>query len=338
MTEGAALLLSRLPRPSDVARRLAERHGLTACVGFELELYAHPAPARPGELAAELTAEVGAGEPLFLLLEGETGPGQLEVATRPVHDPDAAVCALARLREGLERALARRGLAADWRSFPSPGLPGSALHVHLSLHDRDRRNVFRRGDGGEESPTLLRVLAGMLDTLPDLMPVFAPTEACYGRYVEVPFPGVAFSPSRACWGPDNRAAALRLPPCGAAPDARRIEHRVAGAGADPAAVLAAVLAGACVGLERAVAPRHGPTFGHPGHPLHDLPRLPGSLAEARVAFALRGRALLASFLAGPSPAADLDGPVPAQGCPIRSSFTPAPAPPPPPRAPRPRRA
>lgn len=297
-SRGMDSLAAELPKPGEVARKLAIKYGLTARVGCEIEFYVDPVPARLDWLLSKVAIEVGAAEPLFLRLEEEVGPGQLEVSTRASDDPDALASAMTRLRQELECALARQGLTIDWRSFECAQRPSCALHVHLSLHDPSGRNVFCRGETGEESLTLLRVIDGLLDTLPDLMPIFAPTENCYGRYVEVPFPNVSFSPSRVCWGPDNRAAAIRLPPLGAALDRRRIEHRVAGASADLECVLAGILIGVDVGLASTrEAPRHLPIFGHPGHPLYDLPSLPGSLAEATRAFMGRGQALLKNFSA-----------------------------------------
>ena len=57
---------------------------------------------------------------------------------------------------------------------------------------------------------------------------------------------LSYAPLAATWGHDNRTVALRVP--SGPPEARRIEHRVAGADASPYLVLAAVLAGIHHGL------------------------------------------------------------------------------------------
>ena len=54
-----------------------------------------------------------------------------------------------------------------------------------------------------------------------------------------------FAPDAVAWGWDNRLAALRVAGSGAS---RRIEHRVAGADANPYLVLAAVLGGMLQGI------------------------------------------------------------------------------------------
>ena len=56
----------------------------------------------------------------------------------------------------------------------------------------------------------------------------------------------SYAPTAPTWGYDNRTVALRVP--SGLPAARRIEHRVAGADANPYLVLAAVLAGIHHGL------------------------------------------------------------------------------------------
>ncbi len=59
-------------------------------------------------------------------------------------------------------------------------------------------------------------------------------------------------PRHVVWGYENRTAAIRIP--GGAPAARRLEHRVAGADANPYLVLAAVLGGMLAGIEDAADP------------------------------------------------------------------------------------
>jgi len=55
-----------------------------------------------------------------------------------------------------------------------------------------------------------------------------------------------------CWGYENRTAAVRIP--GGAHQARRIEHRVAGADANPYLVMAAILGAALIGIEKQLTP------------------------------------------------------------------------------------
>lgn len=70
----------------------------------------------------------------------------------------------------------------------------------------------------------------------------APHENSFRRLL----PG-AHAPSSVAWGYENRTVAVRIP--GGDPKARRIEHRVAGADANPYLVLASTPGGAFLGIE-----------------------------------------------------------------------------------------
>jgi glutamine synthetase len=81
------------------------------------------------------------------------------------------------------------------------------------------------------------------------------------------------------WGYENRTTAVRIP--GGNPKSRRIEHRVAGADANPYLVLAGILGAALVGIEdqvRPPAPFKGRAYSE------RLPKLPADWASAVNAF------------------------------------------------------
>ena len=117
---------------------------------------------------------------------------------------------------------------------------GSGLHVHLSLLDRDGRNLFGETPDGERH--LRHAVRGLQDLMAESMLVFAPNANSFRRLRPL-----TYAPTAPTWGWNNRTVALRIPPGG--PAARRIEHRVAGSDANPYLVLAAVLAGVLEGLE-----------------------------------------------------------------------------------------
>ncbi|CRK27371.1 hypothetical protein BN1723_013953, partial [Verticillium longisporum] len=89
-------------------------------------------------------------------------------------------------------------------------------------------------------------LAGILEGLPDVMPLLAPTINSYKRLVEN-----FWAPVTVSWGLEHRAASIRLiaPPT-AKPGATRFEIRVSGADTNPHFVLAAVLALGWRGVEK----------------------------------------------------------------------------------------
>lgn len=179
-------------------------------------------------------------------LIAEMGPGQFEANFHHVADPlNAADQAI--LFKRLARGVARRhGYAATFMAKPYAHESGNGFHAHFSLLDRQGRNVF--DDGTARGSRLLgHAIAGMVATMPEAMLMLAPHQNSWRRFM----PG-SHAPTCANWGYENRTVALRVPDSPGA--ARRIEHRVAGADANPYLVLAAVLAGALYGIEQALAP------------------------------------------------------------------------------------
>ncbi len=113
--------------------------------------------------------------------------------------------------------------------------------------DKDGHNVF--DDGSETgSKTLRHAVAGLLATMSDCMLIFAPHLNSYRRLA----PNM-LAPTSIAWGYENRTTAIRIP--GGPHAARRIEHRVAGADANPYLVCAAVLGGMLYGIEHKLQPQ-----------------------------------------------------------------------------------
>jgi glutamine synthetase len=82
---------------------------------------------------------------------------------------------------------------------------GNGGHVHLSVW-RDRQNLMAGGDGPFGlTPTGEAFAAGILQRLPALLALGAPSVASYLRLVPSHWAGVY-----GCWGLENREAALRM--------------------------------------------------------------------------------------------------------------------------------
>ncbi|MGH1330664.1 MAG: glutamine synthetase family protein [Paracoccaceae bacterium] len=176
----------------------------------------------------------------------ENGAGQFEINMMHVADPlQAADDAV--LFKRLVRGIARKhGLAATFMAKPYGERSGSGFHVHFSLVDENGANVFDNG-GEEGTPLMLNAVAGLLETMQENTLTFAPHENSYRRLL----PG-AHAPTSVAWGYENRTAAIRIP--GGNHKARRIEHRVAGADANPYLVVASILGGALIGIEENLQP------------------------------------------------------------------------------------
>ena len=176
----------------------------------------------------------------------ENGGGQFEINL--LHEPDPLKAAddalyFKRFVKGIAR---KYELAASFMAKPFLDRAGNGFHVHFSLLDADGRNVFDNGtaDGSE---TMRHAVGGVLALMRASSLIFAPHRNSYRRLT--PNAHVA---SEVSWGYETRAPAVRIP--GGPNAARRIEHRVAGADANPYLVLAAILGAALEGIENRIEP------------------------------------------------------------------------------------
>ncbi|MEY2342668.1 glutamine synthetase family protein [Acidithiobacillus sp. IBUN Pt1247-S3] len=241
--------------------------GLHPQVAFELEFYLIPhrdgapmapdTPHAPGNIQVYDLDSIDAQGHFFALLEescaayglpleavvSENAHGQFEVNLHYQKDALRAADDAWSLKRVVKGVAASCGYTASFMAKPYAQEAGSGQHVHVSLVDDGGNNAF-----SQNPERLQHALAGLLQVLPASVALFAPHANSYRRFQEG-----SYAPTLACWGENNRTAALRIPRSD--PVARRIEHRFAGADANPYLVLAAVLAGMVHGLrERLPAP------------------------------------------------------------------------------------
>ena len=219
------------------------------------------------EIAAACEAQ---GVPTGAAL-AECGPNQWEVNLRHVADACEACDQAIRFKRIVKGVAHRNGVEATFMAKPYADAPGSGMHLHVSVLDRDGSNVFASDDvlGND---LLKQAAAGLLDTMADGMAIFAPNANSYRRLRPE-----LYVPMNATWGYNNRGVAVRVPLSGAGD--RRLEHRVAGADANPYLVAAAVLAGMLHGIERKLAPP-APLVGNAYTQRLTAPRLPGDWPTA----------------------------------------------------------
>ncbi|MHB1103809.1 MAG: glutamine synthetase family protein [Devosia sp.] len=176
----------------------------------------------------------------------ENGPGQYEVNLKHVADAllaaDHAVL-LKRIVKGVAR---KHDYDATFMAKPYGQSAGSGMHVHFSLLDANGRNVFT-GDNGQGSGLLRHAAGGLLATMSESMAIFAPNANSFRRVTVS-----EHAPMYASWGLETRSAAIRV--VSSRREATRLEHRVAGADSNPYLVLAAILAGALLGIEERFEP------------------------------------------------------------------------------------
>lgn len=191
----------------------------------------------------------------------ETGPGVLETAlayTSAFRMADNAI-----LFKFLAKSIGmKHGVIPSFMAKPWGNLPGCSGHTHVSLQDHSGSNIFAfsdpdhpngRTDAAFEDTKFISLLAeqflaGLLDGLPDVMPMLVPTINGYKRLVG----GEAYwAPNAVTYGYDSRGCSVRIiSPPSVAPAATRFEVRVPGADMNPYFALSAIFKLGFRGIEK----------------------------------------------------------------------------------------
>ncbi len=303
---GGPIFADPRARLEGMLKRL-NRLGLRPVVAVELEFYLLDARRRPGrapqpprssltgrredstqvyslddvadyeDFFSEVTAACQAQDIPADTVVAEYAPGQFEVNLRHTAEVLRA-CDHSLLLKRTIRAIARKyGMIASFAAKPYAELSGNGQHIHISLLDRDGENALQGAHvhgGIGLSDLALHALAGLQEHMADSMLAFAPNANSYRR-----FQAGSYAPLAPSWGVDNRTVALRIPGEGGA--ATRIEHRVAGADANPYILLTVLLGAIAEGIER----RSEPTPRITGNAYEKVaPSLPASWEAALNAF------------------------------------------------------
>ncbi|MGH3378528.1 MAG: hypothetical protein ACRDP6_27765 [Actinoallomurus sp.] len=256
------------PHPLDargLARRETERlaaEGLSVKAAFEVEWAASvgdgedftPACAGPAygmtrltersEYLRDVLAALTAANIVVEQIHPEYAAGQYEVSVA-AEEPIAAADTFVLVRETIRAVSQTHGLRASFSPKVLAGGVGNGAHIHLSLW-RDGANLMAGGGGRFGlTPAGEGFAAGILAHLPALLAVGAPSVASYLRLVPSHWAG-AF----ACWGLENREAALRFVTgaAGNRAQAANLEVKCFDAAANPYLALAALLAMGRTGL------------------------------------------------------------------------------------------
>ncbi|WWD20609.1 hypothetical protein CI109_105085 [Kwoniella shandongensis] len=225
----------------------------------------------------------------------ETGPGVYESAlaftdTARMAD-NACLFKLVAKSVGMKHGITPTFMAKPWGD-----LPGCSGHIHVSLQDANGKNIFGLSDeetkaGGRKdaahkdlqylSQEAEWFLAGLLEGMSDVVPMFCPTINSYKRLQG----GQAmWAPDTASYGYDSRAASVRIISApGVKGYATRFEVRVPGADMNPYYAMSAIFALGLRGIEKKRPLPYGP-IGAPGVTRETLKHLPTSLEAATAAF------------------------------------------------------
>jgi glutamine synthetase len=176
----------------------------------------------------------------------ESAPSQYEINMQHVDNPVLAARQILMMKRIIKEIAQQHDLVASFMPKPFEDEAGNGLHVHCSVLDEEGRNIF--DDGGPHGTVELQsAIGGCLQHMADSFALFAPSYNAYRRFQKG-----SHAPTMPNWGYENRTVAVRVPAGNS--KARRIEHRVAGADANPYLLFAVILAAALDGIERGLSP------------------------------------------------------------------------------------
>lgn len=259
--------------PRQILRRQVERlarHGWTLNAGLEPEFFllqkgqngydAEPADAlekpsydtksllRRRVFLDKLTASLDQCGLGVFQIDHEDASGQFEVNYRYA-DALKAADNFMLFKMAAHHIAEEEGMLFSMMPKPFADRPGSGLHFHLSLADRDGEPVFaaeqdERGLG--LSPLAYHFMAGLLRHAPALTALCAPTVNSYKRLMcGQSLSGTSWAPAFIGYGDNNRTTVARVV-------YQRIEWRLPDSSANPYLALAGVIAAGLDGIESAL--------------------------------------------------------------------------------------
>ncbi|RLV47561.1 glutamine synthetase [Nocardioides mangrovicus] len=212
----------------------------------------------------------------------EYAPGQFELSVAP-EDPVGAADTSVLVRDTVRAVGRHHGFVTSFSPKVDVAGVGNGGHVHLSLW-RDGQNLMA---GGQERFGLtaegVAFAGGVLAHLPGLLAIGAPGVASYLRLVPQHWAG-----AYACWGLENREAALRMVTgsTGSESAAANLEVKSFDLQANPYLLLAGLLAAGTAGADLPEPVDVDPaSLGEDELARRGIGRLPTSLRESLDAFA-----------------------------------------------------
>ena len=141
----------------------------------------------------------------------------------------------------------KHGLHASFMAKPVFGIPGSGMHINVSLHNKDENVFSDENDAEGLSKTAYSFIAGLLKHAKPLTAILNPTVNSYKRLV----PGFE-APCYITWSVSNRSTLVRIPAVRG--ESTRIELRSPDPTCNPYLALAAVLRAGLDGIENGLTP------------------------------------------------------------------------------------
>ncbi|KDQ12252.1 hypothetical protein BOTBODRAFT_419087 [Botryobasidium botryosum FD-172 SS1] len=200
----------------------------------------------------------------------ETGPGVYESAL--AHTQAFRMADNATLFKFVAKSVGMKyGIIPSFMAKPWGNAPACGGHIHVSLRDSNGRNVFALSEdevaaGGRADAKYkdLRMisqeaewfLGGVLEGLPDIMPMLVPTINGYKRLIANEW---VFGSTSATYGYDSRTSSVRIiSPPSVPPSATRFEIRTPGSDVLPHLALSAIFFLGIRGIEQKISPPCAP--------------------------------------------------------------------------------
>jgi glutamine synthetase len=175
----------------------------------------------------------------------------------------------------------KHGLSATFMPKPAEGEPGSGMHFHMFMTDKQERIFFDKEGYCNLSKPALNAIAGILYHAPAICAFSNASVNSYHRLV----PGQEAPVFRFFSGP-NRSAAIRVPSYARTAESIRFEYRVPDGISNPYLSMSAILMAAIDGMKKKMDPGKlgfGPidenVFAE-GYDTANLQMLPRNLGEA----------------------------------------------------------
>ena len=141
-----------------------------------------------------------------------------------------------------------RGLYASFMPKPLNGTDGSGMHYHMSLNNREGKNVFySKDDPMNLSEECYCFIGGLMEHARGMSLITNPLVNSYKRLV----PGYE-APVSVAWSFSNRSPLIRIP--AARGQSTRVELRSPDSASNPYLVMALALAAGLDGIERGIKP------------------------------------------------------------------------------------
>lgn len=276
-------------------QKIKDEFGILLNFAAEIEFYIAPGfydKAQDNQLLAEILFHLSEASIAVKSIGFEVAPNQFEVALQPKSSV-TAIEQYNKLKEIASDISEQFGQKALFEAKPFENLPGSGLHIHISLTDLQGKSLLKRIDDNkeQESEFMLHAVGGLCDTMLKNFIYFAPNENSYKRFsakrnklaedIENQLSTHNNAPVNVSWGGNNRTTAIRIPTSTLHEDSRHIEFRVTGADADISIAIEKIIDGIYFGLKNKVTPPEKIYGNAYDEQYKFLKPLPKSLEEAK---------------------------------------------------------